>query len=219
MSTLDESEVLTIPVTRDTDYEFKLVAKNSTTKEPEDISDAQEITFLFRDDESDGVGASSNVVSALHNLGSTAAYVDTGGETLDFAATGNTITRSAGDWTVDNFTAGQRIRVEGSASNDGCYKVASVAALVLTLETTDPDGLATAKTVTDETGLAGSAATITAPELAAADLRKGVITVTGPPSDLSGKDLGTLFGSARILRGAGTTQQAPRRSARIRLES
>jgi hypothetical protein len=218
VSHLDESDVLTITVTRDTDYEFRLVVSNPQTQLPEDLSDATEITFQFKDDESDATEASTNVPSALHNLGSTAAYVDTGAETLAFDATANTITRSAGDFSVDNFVAGQRIRVKGTAS-DGTYKVDTVAALVLTLETDDPDDLAKASTVTTAGAAAAGSATITAPVLAADDLKAGVITVSGPPSDLSSKELGSLFGAARILRGDGRVQQAPRRSARIRLES
>ena len=215
---LDESEVLTVSITKDTDYEFGFLVIDPLTGQPEDISDAEEIVFLFRDDESEGILSSNNVAAALHNLAATGAYVDTGAETLDFAASGNTLTRSAGDWTTDNFAVGDWIRVEGTASNDGVFKIQAVAALILTLETEDPAGLATVKTATDESIL-GAGITISAPVLPAAELQAGVISVTGPPSDLAAKSLGDLFGAARILRGTGKVQQAPRRSARVRLES
>ena len=218
MNSQDESDVLTVAITRDTDYEFRFVVFNPQTQLPEDISDALEITFQFKDDESDATEKDTNIPAALHNLAATGAYVDTGAETLAFDATANTITRSAGDFTVDNFAVGDRIRVRETAS-DGVFKIKTVAALVLTLETEDPDGLALAETVTDAVAALAGAATIVAPVLAAAQLSAGIIAVTGPSSDLTGKDLGSLFGSARILRGDGRVQQAPRRGARIRLES
>ena len=218
-SHLDESAVETIPITRDTDYEFKLSVIDPDTRLPRDLSAVKEIIFLFKDDESDAVDATANVVAALHNLGATGAYVDTGAETLTYDATVNTIVRSAGDFTVDNFAVGDWIRVKGSAANDGVYKVKTVAALTLTLETVDPAGLGPAPTVTTAAAAAAGGTTIEAPALSADDLKAGTITVTGPPSDLSSKDLGSLYGSARILSGSDKAQQAPRRSARIRLES
>ena len=35
----------------------------------------------------------------------------------------NTITRSAGSWSGDGFSAGDQISVTGSASNDGQYQI------------------------------------------------------------------------------------------------
>ena len=45
----------------------------------------------------------------------------------------DTITRASGSWITDGFVAGDEVDVSGSASNDGTYIVASVAASVLTL--------------------------------------------------------------------------------------
>ena len=45
----------------------------------------------------------------------------------------DTITRAAGDFTADGFEAGEQIRVEGSASNNGIYTIDTVAAGTLTL--------------------------------------------------------------------------------------
>ena len=64
----------------------------------------------------------------------------TGSPTITFAevgATGDTITRSAGSFIADGFVAGDTITVTGSANNNVTGVVATVAALVLTLDTTD----------------------------------------------------------------------------------
>jgi hypothetical protein len=64
----------------------------------------------------------------------------TGSPTLTFAevgATGDTITRSSGSFIADGFAAGDTITVAGSAGNNVTGVVATVAALVLTLDTTD----------------------------------------------------------------------------------
>jgi hypothetical protein len=219
MSHLDESEVLTIPITKDTNYSCPFLVKNPLSGKPEDLSGAKEIVFQFKDGESDDWDKDSNVVAALHTLGATAAYVDTGAENLTFNATANTIVRSAGDWTVDNFSVGDWIRVTGTPTNDGCYKVAAVVALTLTLETADPARLAFAKNVVAAAAAPAGAAAIDAPVLPAAELSAGIITITGEPTDLTDKELGSLFGAARIRRATDDVAQAPRRAARIRLES
>ena len=45
----------------------------------------------------------------------------------------DTITRASGSFSTDGYVAGDRVAVSGSASNDGAYTIASVAATVLTL--------------------------------------------------------------------------------------
>ncbi len=45
----------------------------------------------------------------------------------------DTITRNSGSWLDDGFKPGQRITIEGSAGNDGTYRVAEVTALTLIL--------------------------------------------------------------------------------------
>ena len=54
---------------------------------------------------------------------------------MTFADAGpDTITRASGSWITDGFVAYDQVNVSGSASNDGTYIVASVAATVLTLD-------------------------------------------------------------------------------------
>ena len=55
--------------------------------------------------------------------------------TLDFNASGNTITRTIGSFASDGFTAGQTLVVTGTASNNGTYTIESVSAGTLTLKT------------------------------------------------------------------------------------
>ena len=64
----------------------------------------------------------------------------TGTPTLTFTevgATGDTITRSTGSWVADGFVNGDTITVTGSSGNNVTGVVATVSALVLTLDTTD----------------------------------------------------------------------------------
>jgi hypothetical protein len=63
-----------------------------------------------------------------------------GNPTLTFAevgGTGDTITRSAGSWIADGFAVGDTITIAGSASNNVTGPIASLSALVLTLDATD----------------------------------------------------------------------------------
>ncbi len=64
----------------------------------------------------------------------------TGTDTLTFTDnaasetdTRDTITRSAGSWLADGFRAGQYLTIEGSAENDGTYRIAEVTDLTLFL--------------------------------------------------------------------------------------
>jgi uncharacterized phage protein (TIGR02218 family) len=83
-----------------------------------------------------------------------AAYVDTGGETVNFNDVDpDTITRTAGSFITDGFEAGDRITVASSVSNNGTFDVASVAAATLTLVNAD--------SLTTE-GISGATVTITA---------------------------------------------------------
>jgi len=59
------------------------------------------------------------------------------GLTLTFDAAGKTITRSAGSFITDGFTAGRKVFIYGSSLNDKLFKVSSVTALVLTLDPLD----------------------------------------------------------------------------------
>ena len=57
----------------------------------------------------------------------------TGNPTLTFthnAGGGDTISRSAGSWTLDGFQAGEQIEISGTgqANNDGTYTIASISA-------------------------------------------------------------------------------------------
>lgn len=57
---------------------------------------------------------------------------------LTFAnANPDTITRTSGSWVTDGVTVGDIVTIAGSASNNGSYTVAAVAALVLTVVATD----------------------------------------------------------------------------------
>lgn len=56
---------------------------------------------------------------------------------LEVGVTGDTITRSAGSFITDGFVNGDTIRVTGSVSNNVVGVVATVAASVLTMDTTD----------------------------------------------------------------------------------
>lgn len=82
----------------------------------------------------------------------------TGSPTLTFAevgATGDTITRSSGSFIADGFVNGDVITVAGSAGNNVTGKVATVAALVLTLDTTDlvAEGPVSGCTITGTPGI------------------------------------------------------------------
>jgi hypothetical protein len=57
-----------------------------------------------------------------------------GTPTLTFSASAKTITRSTGSWIADGFTAPLRATVAGTVSNNGVFKIASMTALVLTLD-------------------------------------------------------------------------------------
>jgi hypothetical protein len=59
--------------------------------------------------------------------------VVTGGPTLVFDATADTITRNRGSWLADGFRAGDSVTTDGSASNDVTLPAVTVTALVLTL--------------------------------------------------------------------------------------
>jgi hypothetical protein len=96
----------------------------------------------------------------LQLVEATGAYVDTGGENITFAdADPDTITRSAGSFITDGFTAGMTIQVSGTTNNNGTFTIAAagVAATVLTLIASDQ--------LTDEGPIAGSGVTITGSSL------------------------------------------------------
>ena len=50
------------------------------------------------------------------------------------SGTADTITRTDGDWTADGFVDNDLIWVLGTTANNGMYKIATVAATVLTLD-------------------------------------------------------------------------------------
>ncbi len=62
----------------------------------------------------------------------------TGGPTLVFAASGDTVTRNRGSWLADGFRVGASTTFDGTTSNDVTLNAVTVTALVLTLA----DGLA-----------------------------------------------------------------------------
>lgn len=78
----------------------------------------------------------------------------TGNPNLTFAdASPDTITRAAGSFITDGFKAGMTITVAGSTSNNGTYTVATVGALVLTLDPGDAlaaEGPSNGRTITGE---------------------------------------------------------------------
>lgn len=77
---------------------------------------------------------------------------------VDFAATGDTITRGTGSWITDGFKVGMTVTVEGSTSNDGTIgKLTNVTATALTF----------AAGIVDEANVDGADITITALELEA----------------------------------------------------
>lgn len=71
---------------------------------------------------------------------------------LEVGATGDTITRATGSFLADGFVAGDTIRVTGSASNNVSGVPTTIAASVITLNTTDlvNEGPVTGVTVTSE---------------------------------------------------------------------
>ena len=46
--------------------------------------------------------------------------------TLAFDTTNDEITRSSGNWSTDGVTAGMKINISGSVSNDGTYTISSI---------------------------------------------------------------------------------------------
>lgn len=56
-----------------------------------------------------------------------------GGRTLTFAVTVNTITASSGDFTADGYKVGQELTVAGTSSNNGTYTITAVTATVITV--------------------------------------------------------------------------------------
>lgn len=50
---------------------------------------------------------------------------------ISFAS--NVITRASGSWTADGFVSGDRLRIDGHASNDGFYDVSSIGTTTMTL--------------------------------------------------------------------------------------
>lgn len=64
-------------------------------------------------------------------------FVDGGGNVTFADDNPDTITRTTGSWITDGFQRGTRITISGSVSNDGTYRIASVTALVITLEATE----------------------------------------------------------------------------------
>lgn len=75
-------------------------------------------------------------------------------QTISVVAASGTFTRSAGDFTTDGFIVGHRFTAAGLASNTGTYTVASVTALVITIEADEFASL------TDETGDADEVLTV-----------------------------------------------------------
>lgn len=73
---------------------------------------------------------------------------------IDFAATGDTITRNTGSWIDDGFAVGQSVTVAGSASNNGVKGV--ISALTATVMT-----LPASPGLTDESNVNGALLTIT----------------------------------------------------------
>ncbi len=92
----------------------------------------------------------NNITAVIANLSATVLTIGTedfdaevtanctvvGRATLTFANTGETVTRNRGDWRDDGFRVGDSVTITGtdSATNDGTFTVATVTALVLTLE-------------------------------------------------------------------------------------
>ena len=66
--------------------------------------------------------------------------------TVDFAASGRTITRASGDWALDGFVDGARVEISNAvdAGNNGSFLIDTVTATVITL--------AAGETLVDETG-------------------------------------------------------------------
>ena len=64
--------------------------------------------------------------------------VAAGGRTLTFAdANPDTVTASSGSFITDGYVVGQQLTVAGTSSNNGTYTLATVAATVLTVLSTD----------------------------------------------------------------------------------
>lgn len=81
-------------------------------------------------------------------------FAVTGGPTLVFAASGDTITRNRGSWLADGFRAGDDVAIDGTASNEVTLAAQTVTALVLTLanglsdETLPSDGVTVTSNLT-----------------------------------------------------------------------
>jgi len=138
-----------------------------------------------------------------------------GSPTLTFAeigGTGDTITRSAGSWIADGFAVGMVVTVAGSVSNNVTGRIATLSALVITLDATDlaVEGPVSSCTVVGSHGLifaevGGTGDTITrsggswlADGLAVGD----VVTVTGTASNNVSGAIAAL--SATVLTFAAT---------------
>lgn len=97
----------------------------------------------------------------LQRFETLATYVDTGAETFTFAnADPDTLTRSAGSWVTDGFTAGMAVTIAGAANaaNNGTFIVDTVSATVLTFIdevafTAEGPTAASGYTVTGDTGI------------------------------------------------------------------
>lgn len=76
-----------------------------------------------------GGGAGANFIVNYDRNNNATTTIDTSGNTITFAASGDTITRASGSWIADGFKVGDLIEVRGSVSNDAIgdtYIIASV---------------------------------------------------------------------------------------------
>lgn len=157
---------------------------------------------------------------------------------LEVGATGDTITRGTGSFATDGFVAGDTIRVTGSVSNNVTGVPASIAATVITLDTTDlaNEGPVAGVTITAEPTLTftdGGAGVDTIVRNRGSWLDDGfrvgdVITITGTASNnysatltvvtastltvATGTVTAEIVGSYGVVIGAGETDAAWRSS-------
>lgn len=84
------------------------------------------------------LGASPGLTDEANLDGADLTITGVGPGDIDFAATGNTITRNIGSWITDGFKVGMQVYVDGSSSNDNggaaLGTITTMSATVLTLD-------------------------------------------------------------------------------------
>lgn len=73
---------------------------------------------------------------ALRGVADASQVTASGGRTLTFSTSPDTITASSGDFASDGYKAGMSLTVAGTSSNDGTYTITAVTATTITVDST-----------------------------------------------------------------------------------